>query len=111
MVYIDEIRTGSYRQLFGPESMVSGKEDAASNFARGYYSVGNEISELCCDRIRRQAEKANKIQGIIIFRSFGGGTGSGLGANVITKLQRDFEHCTLVEFCIYPSPRVSICLF
>jgi hypothetical protein len=28
---IDEIRTGSYRQLFHPELLVSGKEDAANN--------------------------------------------------------------------------------
>jgi tubulin alpha len=28
---IDEIRTGSYRQLFHPEYLISGKEDAANN--------------------------------------------------------------------------------
>jgi len=30
---IDEIRTGDYRQLFHPELLVSGKEDAANNCA------------------------------------------------------------------------------
>lgn len=35
---IDEIRTGSYRQLFHPEQLISGKEDAANNFARGHYT-------------------------------------------------------------------------
>ena len=28
---IDEIRTGDYRQLFHPELLISGKEDAANN--------------------------------------------------------------------------------
>ena len=28
---VDEIRTGTYRQLFHPQQMVSGKEDAANN--------------------------------------------------------------------------------
>jgi tubulin alpha len=28
---IDEIRTGKYRQLFHPELLISGKEDAANN--------------------------------------------------------------------------------
>ncbi|KAB2616911.1 hypothetical protein D8674_012780 [Pyrus ussuriensis x Pyrus communis] len=32
---IDEVRTGTYRQLFHPEQLISGKEDAANNFARG----------------------------------------------------------------------------
>ena len=31
---IDEVRTGTYRQLFHPEQLISGKEDAANNFAR-----------------------------------------------------------------------------
>lgn len=35
---IDEVRTGYYRQLFHPEQLISGKEDAANNFARGHYT-------------------------------------------------------------------------
>jgi len=38
--YPDEVRTGTYRQLFHPEQMISGKEDAANNYARGHYTVG-----------------------------------------------------------------------
>jgi tubulin alpha len=43
---IDEVRTGSYRQLFHPEQLMSGKEDAANNYARGHYTVGKEIVDL-----------------------------------------------------------------
>jgi tubulin alpha len=32
------VRTGTYRQLFHPEQLISGKEDAANNFARGHYT-------------------------------------------------------------------------
>jgi hypothetical protein len=35
---IDEVRTGAYRQLFHPEQLINGKEDAANNFARGHYT-------------------------------------------------------------------------
>ena len=38
---IDEVRTGTYRQLFHPEQLISGKEDAANNFARGHYTGEN----------------------------------------------------------------------
>ena len=38
---IDEIRTGTYRQLFHPEQLISGKEDAANNFARGHCTEGD----------------------------------------------------------------------
>ena len=36
---IDEVRTGTYKGLFHPETLVSGKEDAANNYARGHYTV------------------------------------------------------------------------
>lgn len=50
---IDEIRTGEYRQLFHPEMLISGKEDAANNYARGHYTVGKEMIDTVMDRIRR----------------------------------------------------------
>ena len=37
---VDEVRTGTYRQLFHPEQLITGKEDAANNFARGHYTIG-----------------------------------------------------------------------
>ena len=40
---IDEIRTGTYRQLFHPEQLISGKEDAANNYARGHYTIGTHL--------------------------------------------------------------------
>jgi hypothetical protein len=32
--------TGTYRSLFHPEQMITGKEDASNNYARGHYTVG-----------------------------------------------------------------------
>jgi tubulin alpha len=52
---IDEIRTGPYRQLFHPELLISGKEDASNNYARGHYTVGKEMVESVLDKIRRVA--------------------------------------------------------
>lgn len=52
---IDEIRTGSYRSLFHPELLISGKEDAANNYARGHYTIGKEMVDNVIERIRRVA--------------------------------------------------------
>lgn len=38
---IDEIKTGVYRDLFNPTQMISGKEDGANCYARGFYTIGN----------------------------------------------------------------------
>uniref|UniRef100_A0A3B3CYS9 Uncharacterized protein n=1 Tax=Oryzias melastigma TaxID=30732 RepID=A0A3B3CYS9_ORYME len=50
---IDEVRSGNYRQLFHPEQLITGKEDAANNYARGHYTIGKEIIDLVLDRIRK----------------------------------------------------------
>uniref|UniRef100_A0AAY5KQ55 TBA3 protein n=1 Tax=Esox lucius TaxID=8010 RepID=A0AAY5KQ55_ESOLU len=48
---VDEVRTGTYRQLFHPEQLITGKEDAANNYARGHYTIGKEIVDLVLDRV------------------------------------------------------------
>eukprot|EP00854_Cymbomonas_tetramitiformis_P017248 gene17248-20522_t len=75
---IDEVRTGTYRQLFHPEQLISGKEDAANNFARGHYTIGKEIVDLCLDRIRKLADNCT-----------------------------DYGKKSKLGFTIYPSPQVS----
>ena len=50
---LDEVRTGTYRQLFHPEQLITGKEDAANNYARGHYTIGKEIVDLVLDRLRK----------------------------------------------------------
>uniref|UniRef100_A0A8C3TAM4 Tubulin/FtsZ GTPase domain-containing protein n=1 Tax=Chelydra serpentina TaxID=8475 RepID=A0A8C3TAM4_CHESE len=55
----DEVRTGTYRQLFHPEQLITGKEDAANNYARGHYTIGKEIIDLVLDRIRKLVNTAH----------------------------------------------------
>ena len=52
-MFADEVRTGAYRQLFHPEQLITGKEDAANNYARGHYTIGKDIVDLVVDRIRK----------------------------------------------------------
>ena len=49
----DEIRVGKYKKLFHPEQMITGKEDAANNYARGRLTVGMGIIDVVVDRIRK----------------------------------------------------------
>lgn len=36
----DVIKTGPYRDLYLPNTLISSSEDAANNFARGFYTNG-----------------------------------------------------------------------
>ncbi|KAJ5612072.1 hypothetical protein N7510_005266 [Penicillium lagena] len=104
---IDEIRTGTYRHLFHPEQLISGKEDAANNYARGYYTIGKTLVDDVVDRVRRVADNCSSLQGFLIFRSFGGGTGSGLGALLLERLSTEYSKKSKLEFVVYPSPCVA----
>ena len=104
---IDEVRTGSFRQLFHPEQLVTGKEDAANNYARGHYTVGKEMIDTVLDKVRKLADQCNNLQGFLLFRSFGGGTGSGFGSLLMERLSVDYGKKSKLEFCVYPAPRVA----
>jgi len=104
---IDEIRVGPYRQLFHPESMISGKEDAANNFARGHYTIGKEVLDRVVDKVRKEAENASSPQGFFIFHSFGGGTGSGFASLLQERLSLEFAKKNKLDFAIYPAPQTS----
>merc|ERR1712227_740173 len=83
---IDETRVGTYRQLYHPEQLINGKEDAANNYARGHYTIGKEVVDLVLDRIRKLADACTGLQGFLLFHSFGGGTGSGFASLLMERL-------------------------
>ncbi|KAL0792443.1 hypothetical protein Bca101_063820 [Brassica carinata] len=89
---IDEVRTGTYRQLFHPEQLIS---------------VGKEIVDLCLDRIRKLADNCTGLQGFLVFNAVGGGTGSGLGSLLLERLSVDYGKKSKLGFTVYPSPQVS----
>ncbi|KVI02739.1 Alpha tubulin [Cynara cardunculus var. scolymus] len=88
---IDEVRTGTYRQLFHPEQLI----------------IGKEIVDLCLDRIRKLADNCTGLQGFLVFNAVGGGTGSGLGSLLLERLSVDYGKKSKLGFTVYPSPQVS----
>ncbi|XP_073400184.1 tubulin alpha-8 chain isoform X2 [Dendrobates tinctorius] len=104
---VDEIRAGPYRHLFHPEQLITGKEDAANNYARGHYTIGKESIDLVLDRIRKLSDACSGLQGFLIFHSFGGGTGSGFTSLLMERLSVDYGKKSKLEFAIYPAPQIS----
>ena len=103
---VDEVRTGMYRQLFFPELLISGKVDAASNFARGHHIIGYEIVDLVLDRIRSLADNCTGWQGFMIFHASGGGTVSGLGGLMIERLSVDYGKKSQLSFTCWACLRI-----
>ena len=103
----DEIRTGTYRQLFHPAQLITGKEDAANNYARGHYTIGKEQIDTAMDKIQRMCDACSGLQGFLVFHSFGGGTGSGFSSLMLERLSVDFGKKAKLGFSIYPAPQVK----
>ncbi|CAH8591365.1 unnamed protein product [Schistosoma bovis] len=104
---VDEVRCGMYKQLFHPEQLITGKEDAANNYARGHYTVGKEIIDLVLERVRKSADQCTGLQGFLIFHSFGGGTGSGFTSLLMERLSVEYGKRSKLEFAIYPAPQIA----
>ncbi|XP_005918419.1 tubulin alpha chain [Haplochromis burtoni] len=104
---IDEVRTGTYRQLFHSKQLISGKEDAANNYARGHYTIGREIIDSVLDRIRKLADQCNGLQGFLVFHSFGGGTGSGFTSLLMERISVEFRKKSKLQLAVSPAPHVS----
>ncbi|NXT65440.1 TBA5 protein, partial [Chaetops frenatus] len=90
---IDEVRGGVYRQLFHPEQMITGKEDAANNYARGHYTIGKEIIDQVLDRIRKLVSDCR--EGVCL---------PGRGSSIIQGVGAWCELCSaLGGICSYPN--------
>ena len=59
------------------------------------------------EKLRRLADNCSGLQGFFIFRSFGGGTGSGFGALLLERLSADYGKKSKLEFSVYPAPQLS----
>lgn len=104
----DEVRSGEYKQLYHPEQLLNGTEDAANNYARGRYTVGREMADTVTDRLQKIADSCNGLQGFFIFHSLGGGTGSGLTSLLMESLVNEFPKKSRLEVIVYPAPKVSV---
>ena len=92
--------------MYNPKTLITGKEDAANNFARGHYTVGKENIGVMLEQTRNMAEQSDSLQGFLVFHSFGGGTGSGFTSLIMENLSIYYGKKTKLEFAIYPAPQV-----
>merc|ERR1712154_201253 len=107
---IDDVKNSEYANIFDSNFLLSGKEDAANNFARGHYTVGKEMMNIINDRIRKLVDNSDNVQGFLINHSVGGGTGSGLGSLILERIAVDYRKKSKIGFEIYPSPTISNCV-
>jgi tubulin beta len=104
---MDSIKAGPIGHLFRPDNFVFGQSGAGNNWAKGHYTEGAELIESVMDVVRKESETCNCLQGFQVCHSLGGGTGSGMGTLLISKIREEFPDKMMCTFSVVPSPKVS----
>ena len=58
------------------------------------------------DVVRKEAESCDCLQGFQLTHSLGGGTGSGMGTLLISKIREEYPDRIMNTFSVVPSPKV-----
>ncbi|TGZ53169.1 Tubulin beta chain [Temnothorax longispinosus] len=104
---MDSVRSGPFGQIFRPDNFVFGQSGAGNNWAKGHYTEGAELVDSVLDVVRKEAESCDCLQGFQLTHSLGGGTGSGMGTLLITKIREEYPDRIMSTFSVVPSPKVS----
>ncbi|XP_067006280.1 tubulin beta-3 chain isoform X1 [Anabrus simplex] len=104
---MEAVRCGAYGQLFRPDNFVFGQSGAGNNWAKGHYTEGAELVDAVLDVVRKECENCDCLQGFQLTHSLGGGTGSGMGTLLISKIREEYPDRIMNTYSVMPSPKVS----
>jgi tubulin beta len=121
---MDAVRSSPFGQLFRPDNFVFGElkrkqlyfylnhfdavlhflgqSGAGNNWAKGHYTEGAEIVDSVINVVRKEAESCDCLQGFQLTHSLGGGTGSGMGTLLLSKIREEYpDRKFFVKLIIY----------
>ncbi len=84
---------------------LSGQSGAGNNWAKGHYTEGAELVDSVLDVVRKESENCDCLQGFQLTHSLGGGTGSGMGTLLISKIREEYPDRIMNTFSVMPSPK------
>ena len=96
-----------YGSLFRPDNFVHAQSGAGNNWAKGHYTEGAELVDSALDVVRKEAEGCDCMQGFQLCHSLGGGTGSGMGTLLMSKIREEYPDRIMTTYSVVPSPKVS----
>ncbi|KAJ1911852.1 Tubulin beta chain (Beta tubulin) [Tieghemiomyces parasiticus] len=104
---LDAVKASSLGTLFRPDNFINAQNGAGNNWAKGHYTEGAEIVDRVLDATRKEVENCDSLQGFQVTHSLGGGTGSGMGTLLVSKIREEYPDRMMATFSVLPSPKVS----
>ncbi|XP_063987296.1 tubulin delta chain-like [Diachasmimorpha longicaudata] len=77
---------------------------SANNWAFGYVRKGPEFNGSVMEAVRREVERADRLDSFLCLLSCAGGTGSGLGSFITSSLRDEFPLKNIVTAPVLPFP-------
>ena len=73
----------------------------------GIDDLDNLATPEILDVVRKESESCDCLQGFQLTHSLGGGTGSGMGTLLISKIREEYPDRIMNTYSVVPSPKVS----
>ena len=70
--------------------------------------AGAELVDSVLDVVRKESESCDCLQGFQLTHSLGGGTGSGMGTLLISKIREEYPDRIMNTYSVVPSPKVFV---
>eukprot|EP00029_Vermamoeba_vermiformis_P014545 TRINITY_DN965_c0_g1_i1.p1 TRINITY_DN965_c0_g1~~TRINITY_DN965_c0_g1_i1.p1 ORF type:complete len:458 (+),score=80.57 TRINITY_DN965_c0_g1_i1:45-1418(+) len=105
---IGAIKQGSYSSLYNPENIFLSNDGsgAGNNWASGYYQ-GEKHAEEIFEMIDREADNSDSLEGFVMIHSIAGGTGSGMGSNLLERLNDRYPKKLIQTYSVFPNQQES----
>jgi len=100
------VGSGKFQHVFPPDNFVIGKKGAGNNWAKGHHTEGAEFADPVMNIIRKEAESCDSLRGFQLTHSLGGGTGSGFGTLLISKIREGYPGKLMSTYSVLPSSKV-----
>jgi tubulin beta len=104
---INSVRAGPFGKIFEYDNFVFGQGGAGNNWAKGHYTEGAELIDSVLDVVRKEAEACDCLRGFQITHSLGGGTGSGMGTLLISKIREEYPDRIMETFSVVPKTYIN----
>lgn len=105
---INGIQSSDARHLFNPENVFLSPDGggAGNNWASGYHQ-GERFQEAILDMVDRELGYADSLEGFTLCHSIAGGTGSGMGSNILEAICDRYPKKVVQTYSIFPNQAES----
>ena len=104
---MDSVRSRPLRPDLPPGQLRLRPVGRRQQLGQGHYTEGAELIDAVLDVVRKEAEGYLFLQGFTMTHSLGGGTGSGMGTLLISKIREEYPDRVMCTYSVFPSPKVS----